>query len=29
MMEDWSAYLSGERGHVVPLHRKDLTVGIR
>ena len=29
LMDDWAAYLSGERGHVVPLHRKDLTVGIR
>ena len=29
LMDDWAAYLSGARGHVVPLHRKDLTVGIR
>ena len=29
LMDDWAAYLSGERGHVVPLHREDLAVGIR
>ena len=29
LMDDWAAYLSGERGQVVPLHREDLAVGIR